>query len=73
MNNNKECLTDFVIVSAAAPNSEPETYIFPANREGKALNMIELSGSFKGELNHVRALENAGYKVHTLENWCNEN
>ena len=56
--------TEFVIVSASnVPWSGPETYIFPADDEGKILNWGELEGSFKGELNHETALEYAGYEV----------
>jgi hypothetical protein len=53
-----------VVVSAVnAPYSGPETYIFPAMDTGKTLNMLELSGSFRGELNHALALKNAGYDI----------
>lgn len=40
-----------------------ETYIFPADKDGNVLEWIELNGSFKGELNHERALREAGYEV----------
>jgi hypothetical protein len=53
-----------VIVSAAvAPYSGPETYIFPADADGKVENYCELDGSFRGELSHAKALENAGYEI----------
>jgi len=53
--------TDYVIVSAARMMG-PETYIFPARKDGTAINMLELSGSFRGSLDHAQALLNAGYK-----------
>jgi len=34
-----------------------ETYIFPASEEGSILNWMELPGSFKGEINHEKALD----------------
>lgn len=56
--------TLFVIVSAAVPPfSEPETYIFPAYESGEIANWGELTGSFKGGLDHVQALAGAGYEV----------
>ena len=42
---------------------EPETFIFPANEEGKVLSFGELHGSFKGEHNHDVAVRRAGYVV----------
>jgi hypothetical protein len=56
--------TEFIIVSAVnAMFSGPETYIFPANRDGTAINMLEIDGSFKGDLDHEQALRNAGQDV----------
>lgn len=40
-----------------------ETYIFPANEVGEVTDWGELEGSFHGDLDHIRALENAGYVV----------
>lgn len=54
----------YVVVSAVnVPFGGPETYIFPADREGNIINWGELDGSFKGALDHSRALKNAGYEV----------
>ena len=54
----------FVTVSAVnAMFSGPETYIFPADEKGKITDWLELRGSYKGGLDHVAALENAGYSV----------
>lgn len=53
----------YVIVSGVVAYSGPETYIFPSNEEGKITDWGELHGSFRGEIDHVQALENAGYTV----------
>lgn len=56
--------TNYVVVSAAdVLYSGPETYIFPADKEGEVLSWSEIKGSFRGALNHTRALHNAGYEV----------
>lgn len=55
--------TEYVMVSAAAPMGQPETYIFPADAEGEVLDWGELPGSFKGGLDHEQALRNAGYEI----------
>ena len=49
--------TKYVVVSAADPMfSGPETYIFPANKEGEIVDWGELNGSYKGGHDHDRAL-----------------
>lgn len=53
----------FVIVSAAMVSDVPETYIFGADEDGEVLHWLELPGSFRGALDHVAALEGAGYRV----------
>ncbi len=56
--------TEFVVVSAAnAMFSGPETYIFPANVDGDVIDWLELEGSFKGALDHEKALSRAGYTI----------
>lgn len=53
-----------VIVSAnVVMFSGPETYIFGADSNGEIVDWCELEGSFKGSLDHVAALNNAGYEV----------
>jgi len=53
---------EYVVVSAAmVPFSGPETYIFPASKEGIIYNFGELEGSYRGGLDHEIALKNAGY------------
>jgi hypothetical protein len=45
----------------------PETYIFPATPESIAANKhngsSELTGSFRGAIDHTEALRRAGYEV----------
>ena len=56
--------TKFVVVSAAyVMFSGSETYIFPADKNGNVMDWGELEGSFRGGLDHVVALENAGFTV----------
>lgn len=53
---------EYVVVSGARVSfSGPETYIFGADSKGKVLNWGELPGSFKGAIDHERALRGAGY------------
>jgi hypothetical protein len=62
--NAEEKKTKFVIVSAVHTSfSGSETYIFPANKDGAVTDWGELEGSFRGGLDHVVALENAGFTV----------
>ena len=59
---------EYVIVSAVyAMFGGPETYIFGANAEGDILDWGELEGSFRGGLDHKRALQGAGYVIVTPE------
>ena len=54
----------YVWVSAAnVLSSGPETYIFGCNAKGEVKEWGELEGSFRGALDHERALRNAGYEV----------
>src|SRR5687767_5916908 len=56
--------TRYVVVSAAdAMFSGPETYIFPGDEQGQIVDWGELDGSFKGDLDHERALAEAGFAV----------
>lgn len=51
--------TEYVISSATdVPFSGPETYIFPANEKGEVIHWGELSGSYKGGLDHDEAIKN---------------
>ena len=60
-----EATHEHVIVSATIVpwGGGPETYIFPATADGEIADWGELSGSYKGGLDHATALENAGYAV----------
>lgn len=58
LNNN-----EFVIVSGISNEFGIETFIFGADEEGEISDFTELEGSFKGDIDHERALENAGYDV----------
>lgn len=40
-----------------------ETYIFQTTRKGKVISWKELEGSFRGEIDHARALAGLGYTV----------
>jgi len=54
-----------VLVSAVhAVYSGPETYIFGIEEDG-TIDWGELSGSFRGSLDHEEALKNAGYTIST--------
>ncbi len=55
--------TDHIIVSAVYVLGVPETYIFASNSDGEISNWGELSGSFKGDIDHNEALNRAGYEV----------
>lgn len=51
----------YVITSATvAMFSGPETYIFPANEDGEILSWLELDGSYRGGLDHDRAIRALG-------------
>lgn len=62
--NDAEQSTEYVVVSAAiAMFTGPETYIFPADEDGKVLDWGELEGSYRGGLDKKSALEGAGWVV----------
>jgi len=52
----------YVITSAAHVSIGPydegeETFVFPSNSDGDFVSWSELPGSFKGELDHTRAIQ----------------
>lgn len=54
--------TDWVVTSAAnIMFYGPETYIFPCNEDAEVLCWSELEGSYKGGLDHYKAIRNAGW------------
>lgn len=60
----RECVSEdgalkysYVLTSAAYVRySGPETYLFPSDKDGNILEWSELPGSFKGDLDHNRAI-----------------
>lgn len=48
---------EYVITSAVSVLGKPETYIFPADKNGNIVGWSELCGSFKGDLNHQKAID----------------
>ena len=57
---------EYIIVSAVDTGftfGGPETYIFPADEFGAALDMMELPGSQRGTLSHEDVLGDLGYTV----------
>jgi hypothetical protein len=59
---------EYVVVSGAKVAGQLETYIFPADENGTAIHLRELPGSFHGSINHMKALNGAGYAVVANEN-----
>ena len=56
--------SDYVVVSTAQVlYTGPETCIFPSDERGKVLSWSALEGSYRGGLDHVAALNGAGYRV----------
>jgi len=54
----------YVVVSATyALFSGPETYIFTANADGDVTDWVEHPGSFRGGLDHEKALRGLGYTI----------
>lgn len=52
-----ETRSNYIIVSATYAFGIPETYIFFANEEGQVIDWGELPGSYIGDLNMEKALE----------------
>lgn len=63
--------TGYVVVSAvcAIDWGGPETYIFASNAEGEVDDWGELDGSYRGGLDHEKALRGAGYTVAKKHYW----
>lgn len=51
------------VVTSIAYAFQVETYIFPANEEGRITDWGELDGSEQGIGDHEVAIKNAGYEV----------
>lgn len=55
---------EYVVVSACSPyDLGPETYIFPADESGAVVSWLEMTGSYKGGLDHAEALSGLGYEI----------
>ena len=50
-------------VQSAFDTGLPETYLFPADSDGKITDWGELDGSLRGSLDHEEAIRSAGYVV----------
>jgi hypothetical protein len=60
--------SDYVVISAlpcAFDTGRPETYIFPADSDGKILSYGELDGSRRGVCDHDVILSEIGYSRKT--------
>ena len=66
---------EYVVVSAATDskdvynNSVGETFIFGSDECGKIKSFLELPGSYKGGLDHQKALNDAGYDINFCESF----
>jgi len=61
---NNKAKYEYVIVSAAeVPFSGPETYIFGSDKLGQISSWSELAGSYRGGMDHRKAIEGAGYTI----------
>lgn len=50
-------------IQSAFDTIQPETFIFPADENGTILDWGELPGSFRGAVDHARALDRAGFTI----------
>ena len=57
--------TQYVIISSVVTlqfhGDGPETYIFPADKNGNIIDWCEMDGSLKGTMSHDDAIEAAGW------------
>lgn len=54
---------EYVVVSGTSVFGMPETIIFGADKDGEITDYMDLEGSFRGEIDHIKALKNAGYEI----------
>ena len=60
---------EYVVVSAAKDHRDRhdnmigETFIFGSDETGKIKSFLELPGSYRGGLDHQKALNDAGYDI----------
>lgn len=57
-----EKVTKYVVTSAVYAYSGPETYIFACDHKGEIICWSQMDGSFRGEMNHERAIIDAGWE-----------
>lgn len=50
-------------IAVFLPGAGIETYIFPADERGEVTDWGELPGSYRGGLDHAKALAGAGYSI----------
>jgi len=66
---------EYVVVSAARDHKDSynnmigETFIFGSDQTGKIKSFLELPGSYKGGLDHQKALNDAGYDINFGESF----
>ena len=66
---------EYVVVSAARDHKDNynnmigETFIFGSDQTGKIKSFLELPGSYKGGLDHQKALNDAGYDINFSESF----
>ena len=66
---------EYVVVSAARAHKDNynnmigETFIFGSDQTGKIKSFLELPGSYKGGLDHQKALNDAGYDINFSESF----
>jgi len=66
---------EYVVVSAARDRKDNynnvigETFIFGSDQTGKIKSFLELPGSYKGGLDHQKALNDAGYDINFSESF----
>jgi|TARA_E500000331_G_scaffold348370_1_gene389881 hypothetical protein len=66
---------EYVVVSAAKDARNDygqvvgETFIFGSDESGRVKSFLELPGSYRGGLDHQKALNDAGYDINFGENF----
>jgi hypothetical protein len=66
---------EYVVVSAAKDARDRhneiigETFIFGSDETGKVRSFLELPGSYRGGLDHQKALNDAGYDINFEEHF----
>lgn len=58
----------YVVCSAARPSGRPETYVFPADKDGGVTDYSEMPASQNGVYDHELVMADAGYDIYPLGN-----